>query len=170
MNHSFNTTVAEDLGIPAAVIAENISFWVSKNAANKKHLYDGVYWTYNSVRALCELFSYLSKGKIERAICKLVEAGIVVKGNFNKIGYDRTTWYALTRHGATILAPKLLPHFPPVGNGFPATEKPIPDITTDGDSSAQPISHPDTAKTYRVEAENGTFSRFSTMMGGDTDE
>ena len=38
----------------------------------------------------------MSQSKIYRVIGKLEEEGYLLKGNFNKSGIDRTTWYALT--------------------------------------------------------------------------
>jgi hypothetical protein len=94
MNHSFNIEDAKTYGVNCAVILENIRFWVAKNKANDKHNYDGKYWTYNSIKAFHELFPYLTERQIRTALDKLVEVGIVQKGNYNQNPYDRTSWYS----------------------------------------------------------------------------
>ena len=93
--HSFDPAIAEKAGVNAAVIYQNIAFWVEKNRANNKHLHEGRYWTYNSMRAFEELFPYLTQKQIRTAIDKLIDCGLIVAGNFNKAGYDRTKWYSL---------------------------------------------------------------------------
>lgn len=93
MNHSFNIEDAKTYGVNCAVILENIRFWVAKNKANDKHNYDGKYWTYNSIPAFQELFPYLSYDQIRRALEKLVDAGVIEKGNYNENPYDKTAWY-----------------------------------------------------------------------------
>lgn len=94
--HYFNVNVATELGIPAAVMLSHFQFWCEKNRANKRHEHDGLYWTYNTVSAFEELFPYLTRSAIKTAIKKLVDAGYLVSGSFNKSAYDRTKWYAVT--------------------------------------------------------------------------
>ena len=68
---SFNTKFASEYGIEEAIMIENLSYWIEKNAANNKHYHDGRFWTYNSAEAFTKLF-------------------------FNESAYDRTRWYAFT--------------------------------------------------------------------------
>ena len=99
MNHSFNVEIAKDHGILPAILLENIYFWTKKNQANDTHFYDGYYWTYNSAKAFAELFPYASEKTIRNALKKLVDDGILITGNYNKLKLDRTLWYALTDKG-----------------------------------------------------------------------
>ena len=103
MQHSFDIRIAEKYGVHAAVILNNIYFWIEKNRANEKNMYDGHVWTYNSMSAFQELFPYLSKNQIEYALKKLIDGGILITGNYNKSPYDRTLWYAITEIGYSIL-------------------------------------------------------------------
>ena len=96
MNHSFNVEIACMLGMTKAVILENINFWICHNKANQKNFIDGKYWTYNSARAYKELFPYLSESSIQKSLKQLIADGYLLKGNYNKIGFDRTGWYAFT--------------------------------------------------------------------------
>ena len=96
MNHSFNVEIAVKYGMLEAVLLENINFWITKNKANNVQYYDGHYWTYNSVKALSELFPYASKATISRALHHLENEGLILSGNYNKSAYDRTIWYTIT--------------------------------------------------------------------------
>lgn len=127
MIHVFDTDVAQKYGVNAAIILQNIAFWIKQNEANKTNFYDGYYWTFNSNRAYQELFPYMSKRQIETAFKKLIDDGVLITGNYNKFAYDRTLWYALTQKG------KCISHFggmenPEMENGLPQNGKPIPDI------------------------------------------
>lgn len=95
MDHSFNVEVARIYGLPAAVFIQNLYFWILKNEANGRHYYEGRNWTYNSLSALEKIFPYFSRGQIRTIIAKCEAAGAVIRGNFNKKGYDKTCWYAL---------------------------------------------------------------------------
>lgn len=95
MNHSFNVELAIKYGIEEAILIENFAFWIKKNAANNKNYIDGEYWTYNSAKALEELFPYMNLKKVQRTLIKLEELKIFKSGNFNKKTYDRTKWYCI---------------------------------------------------------------------------
>lgn len=96
MVHHFDTEIAEEYGINAAIILENMRFWIDKNAANGVNYHDGRYWTYNSVKAFEVLFPYMKPSTIKRTLQKMEEDGLILTGNYNKSAYDRTKWYALT--------------------------------------------------------------------------
>jgi hypothetical protein len=95
MEHHFDIEDAKKYGIVEAVILHNIRFWIMKNKANNTHLHDGEYWTYNSVSAFTELFPYLTKDQIRRALESLENAGAIKTGNYNQSPYDRTKWYCI---------------------------------------------------------------------------
>lgn len=103
MEHSFDVDIAIKLGIQPAIIFKNLYYWIKKNKANNKHFYDGNYWTYNSKKAFSELFPYMTERQIDYAIKKLIDAELVITGNYNKVAYDRTLWYAITKKGYSIL-------------------------------------------------------------------
>ena len=126
MEHSFDINIAKKYGIQAAVLLKNIYFWIEKNRANETNFYDGYYWTYNSKKAFSDLFPYMTERQIDYTLKKLIEEEILVTGNYNKMAYDRTLWYAITKKGYSILqncemeTTKLL-------NGNNEIVKPIPD-------------------------------------------
>jgi hypothetical protein len=100
MQHHFDIKNASKYGILEAVLINHFEFWISKNKANNKNFHDGTYWTYNSTKALVELFPYVSESQIRRAIDKLVSLDILKKGNYNDNAYDRTLWYAFSENAS----------------------------------------------------------------------
>lgn len=100
MTHHFDTEHAERYGLVEAVLLQNLAFWIAKNRADRKHRHDGRTWTYNSVTAFAELFPYLTRKQIRRALERLEAEGVVVTGNYNRSPIDRTTWYALADESA----------------------------------------------------------------------
>ena len=94
MVNTFDTDDAMDVGVNAAIIYKNIQYWCEKNRANEKNLYDGFYWTYNTVSAFEQMFPYLSYKQIRSSLQILEDKGYIRSGNFNKSAYDRTKWYA----------------------------------------------------------------------------
>ncbi len=130
MIHTFDSQIAVEYGVNAAILLQNLHYWIEKNRANEVNFFDGKYWTYNSVKAFRELFPYMSTKAINTALAKLLEAGILVTGNYNQSAYDRTLWYAITERGYSIL-PKSEIHLPKTENEFAETEQPIPDNKPD---------------------------------------
>ena len=133
MNHNFNIEIATQYGLEEAVLLENIAFWVLKNAASGEHFYDGNYWTYNSAKAFALLFPYMSAKKIQRTLARLEEQGLIISGNYNKVTYDRTKWYALADAAKVYysIGQNGDFHWTKLSNGIDKTVQPIPDINTD---------------------------------------
>ena len=94
--HSFNVQLATVVGLKDSILLQHFWFWHLKNKANKKHIYDGSTWTYNSIHAFTEIFPYLSQKEIRGCVDRLTENGYIIKGNYNKLKMDKTLWYALT--------------------------------------------------------------------------
>lgn len=117
MQHSFDVSVATELGIPEAILLNNLWFWIKRNEANEQGFHDGRYWTYNTVKAFLTLFPYLTEKQIRTALNHLKKQGMILTGNYNENKYDRTLWYTLTDKGISLLshktseAPKI-PNFP----------------------------------------------------------
>lgn len=125
MQHSFNVEAAKQYGILESVLLNFFEFWVQKNEANEKNYHDGYYWTYNSTRAMTELFPYASQRMLQKALQHLKDEGLIITGNYNETAYDRTLWYTLTEKGKSILQNGEV-HFTQRGNGFYPEGKPIP--------------------------------------------
>lgn len=99
VQHHFSVNAACEVGVNAAIILENLVYWIEHNAANRTHYHDGRYWTYNSVQAFAELFPYLSRKVVRTSLDKLVDGGYVVTGEYNQDKRKRTKWYSVTEEG-----------------------------------------------------------------------
>ena len=119
--HVFDPEIAAEVGLNAAVIFQNIKFWIHRNAANDENCYEGQVWTHNSVSAYAKIFPYLTEKQIRTALAKLEEVGLLGTGNFNEKGYDRSKWYCLLRQE----------HLPVWANGNAREGEPIPDNKPD---------------------------------------
>lgn len=129
MTHIFDVEIAKEYGVNAAILLQNLGYWIMRNKANETNYFDGRYWTFNSRKAYRELFPYMSERQIDTAFKKLIDNGLVVTGNYNKLKYDRTLWYALTQKGECIL------HFDGMEkvkawNGEGQNVKPIPNVNS----------------------------------------
>lgn len=123
MTHYFCVEVAEEVGMEAAVLLENIFFWCEKNRANGK-LQNGKPFTYNSVKAFNLLFPYISASTISRALKRLEAEGFIEVGEFNKDPYNHTKWYCTTDKAISFYRQK-------------AEDKPQADSNTDENSDFQ---------------------------------
>ena len=129
--HSFDTDIANEVGVNAAILYANIDFWVTKNEANQseRHLHEGRYWTYNSVAAWSKIFYYMSVRSIRTALAKLEEANLVYAGSFNADKRDRTKWYSPNRVTAFALTDKST--LSEESASFVTSDKPLPDNNPD---------------------------------------
>ena len=94
MNHSFSVEHAVKYGIEEAILIGNFQFWIAKNRADQRNIFDGRTWTYNTASAFSELIPYFNAKKIYRLLESLVEQGVIMKGNYNEHPRDRTQWFA----------------------------------------------------------------------------
>ena len=94
--HSVDVELAKKVGFDEANVLGFVAYWVRNNRDNGKNFYDGKYWTYNSAEALTNQFPYWTRRQISGIIERLEKIGAIVKGNYNKNKFDRTSWYTLT--------------------------------------------------------------------------
>lgn len=99
MEHHFNIEIAQKFGVDIAIFLQNLAFWSLKNIANDNHFHDNRYWVYNTQESYTVLFPYWTRQNIRTIITKCLEKNIIIKGNYNKLNYDRTTWYSFTDEG-----------------------------------------------------------------------
>jgi hypothetical protein len=139
MEYSFNIYFAEEYGVNEAIMIKNLSYWITVNKANNKNYYDGHYWTYNSRKALAEIFSFWTETQIKTILKNLIAKGVLIKGNYNKMKYDQTSWYAFVDEEKFLKKPKndnksLGQIYPmertEVSNELDRNNQPIPDNNT----------------------------------------
>lgn len=94
MTHVFDVDVAVEYGVDQAIVIANFQYWITHNAANRKNLFRGKYWTYNSHKALTQIFPYYSEKQIRRILSDLLDKQVLEADTFNQHDYDKTKWYS----------------------------------------------------------------------------
>ena len=103
MNHSFNVEVATKYGIPHALVLGHIDFMVQKARTNGEKRIEGKYWMRKSVSEFAEMYPYLTKNQVRRAIEKLRDDGLIVSRRFKSNECTKTLWYTVTKEGRKLL-------------------------------------------------------------------
>lgn len=93
--HSYNVSVAVDVGINAAIIFHNICFWVEQNFANERNFINDDYWTYNTVNAFKTMFPEMTYEQIRNALRKLEDKKYIKSAFLSEDVMDRTKYYAV---------------------------------------------------------------------------
>ena len=142
--------LAQRIGDREALFIQQLHY-LCERFGNKR---DGKLWVYYSHREWAEkVFPFWSSKQVERIIANLKKFNLLVIGNFNRMGSDRTTWYRVN-YAADVLNftpaeeaeiaaqedldeiahssesadhfPKSGDHFPKSGDAFPEIGRPIP--------------------------------------------
>lgn len=93
--HAFNVAEAVQYGIDRAILIQHIRFWCKQNTNKKDSYHDGHVWMFQSVEDMQKHYPYWSTHKLHRLLRSMELEGILLAGNYNKVGYDRTKWYTL---------------------------------------------------------------------------
>lgn len=137
MQHHFDVDIAVRYGMVEAILINHYEYWIELNRTNDRNYYDGRYWTFNSMKAMLEIFPYLTEKKIRTALKNLQDEGLILTGNYNRSAYDRTLWYAFSDLALSIL-PKRQMEAPEKANGFSEKGAPIPDNNTPDNTPKKP--------------------------------
>lgn len=134
MFHQFNIDHAIRFGDREAIAIHYFVLWIGHNKANGKNQHEGRFWTYNSMEALSKIFPYWTKKQVRGVIESLIKQKVLVTGTFNKVGFDRTTWYAFEDEAAFLKdfshLPKTANAFAQNGEAFAPQGEPIPSTNT----------------------------------------
>lgn len=122
---SFDSELAEKVGVESAVLLQGIMWWTQQNETNGRNCHDGHYWTYNSAKAFALQYSFLSPSQISKRLKALEEGGWILTGNYNPTPYDRTKWYTV---GPT-LEPYYQIHFAKRQMESPKRQNVVKDLT-----------------------------------------
>lgn len=95
-SHSFDTGIAIQLGIHAAIVYNHIIYWIKINACKNENMFiDGKYWMFETQAQMAEFLEYMTVEEVKKAVVKLLNAGLLIKGNYNTNPFDKTAWYSV---------------------------------------------------------------------------
>ncbi len=90
-------SLATKIGLNEAIVLQQIHYWLVRyeKANDERHNRDGRWWVYNTAEEWQENFPFWSVSTVRRTLDSLRETGLVLTGNYNQKGYDRTLWYSI---------------------------------------------------------------------------
>lgn len=83
--------LAAIIGLNESIILQQMHYWLSKS----DNVFEGRKWIYNSYAKWQEQFLFWSESTIKRAITSLEKKNLLISGNYNKAGFDKTKWYSI---------------------------------------------------------------------------
>lgn len=93
---SYYVEDASKYGTLAATLLLNLRNWVKNKAIYRQDFHEGHIWVYYSINDMAQLFPQFTYKQVEKGIAKLIREGALLTGNYNKLKFDRTRWFALT--------------------------------------------------------------------------
>lgn len=88
--------LAEKIGLNEAIVIQQLHYWIIQNKRQNKNYFDEKYWTFNTLKKWhVDTFYFWSLDTVKRTFKKLEEDNLIIVGNYNKKGYDRTKWYTI---------------------------------------------------------------------------
>lgn len=149
LHHTFDIHLAQAYGIEEAILIHHFQHWIQINMINGNNRHDGRTWTYQTIKSIADHFPYWNEDQIRAIIERLCKGKarrsereeeefepVLIKGNYNKTKFDKTTWYAFKNEEMFTkgLKPKSTG---PKPNGDGEKPKPIPDTKT---TDTKPLS------------------------------
>lgn len=150
--------LAKAFGLNEAIVLQQLNYWLNGKSAK---LINGRKWIYNSYKQWQkDNFPFWSLATVRRAIENCEKKGLIITGNFNKAGFDKTKWYsidydAVDRGMSKRVAQNEQTDCSKRANGVAQNEQTntrdyseiTTEITTDNNSRAEPDSVADKTKT-----------------------
>lgn len=88
--------LAVKIGLNEAIVLQQVHYWLRENEDKPDHHKQGRVWTYNSFEEWREKnFPFWCERTIRTAFSRLERLGLILKGCFNKTGFDKTNWYTI---------------------------------------------------------------------------
>jgi hypothetical protein len=83
--------LAAAIGFHEALMLQQIHYWLGVAG----HERDGRHWIYNSYSDWAAQLPFWSRETVRRVLGRLRARGLVLTGDYNRHGYDRTLWYTI---------------------------------------------------------------------------
>ncbi|WP_443484374.1 conserved phage C-terminal domain-containing protein [Limosilactobacillus reuteri] len=85
--------LASVIGLNESIVLQQLNYWLHSKSAKQ---IDGRLWIYNTYSNWRkDNFPFWSERTIRRAFDSCEKKGLVITGNFNKAGFDKTKWYSI---------------------------------------------------------------------------
>lgn len=84
--------LAVEVGLNEAIFLQQLHYWLSGKSAKN---IDGNKWIYNTYEDWQKQFPFWSVSTVKRTITSLDKQNLLLKGNYNKLGFDKTVWYSV---------------------------------------------------------------------------
>lgn len=125
--------LAQVFGLNGAIVLQQLHYWINKNGKDR----DGHRWIYNSISDWHEQFPFFGVNTIRRILDGLTASKAVIKGDYNKNGFDKTSWWAIDYECLEAIVKNHNSICPKWANGYtqngqidiPKMGKPIPENT-----------------------------------------
>jgi hypothetical protein len=101
--HLLGSSLARRYGVHAALVVKHIWDEVCANERAERCSFAGKTWMRSSQMMFTAIMPYLTKNMVRRALERLMEQGVIVRGEFGESPFDRTSWYAFTQFGALMM-------------------------------------------------------------------
>lgn len=83
--------LAVKIGLNEAIFLQQLHYWLERS----NNIRNGHKWVYNTVADWSKQFPFWSSKTISRTVSSLEKQELILSGNFNNKGYDRTKWYTI---------------------------------------------------------------------------
>lgn len=84
--------LAKEIGLNEAIFLQQLHYWLNSKSAKK---INDKKWIYNTYEDWNKQFPFWSVATIKRTITSLTKKDLIIKGNFNRAGFDKTVWYSI---------------------------------------------------------------------------
>jgi len=156
--------LAIEIGFLESVVLLQLEFLISISHNER----EGQFWTYHTLKQLKERhFPWLSQATICRTIQSLEEKGLIVRGHFNRSGFDRTQWFALNYDGIGRLTSVRTGEDAPILHSATRTLQDAKSVLQDAPSALQvEATIPESTTERSTETNNNNTEPPTTSLGG----
>ena len=90
-----NPDLATLIGLNESIVLQQIHYWLEKKKESNADYYDGHYWVYNTYEQWQKQFPFFSIRTLRRVFTSLENKKLLITGNYNQKGFDKTKWYTI---------------------------------------------------------------------------
>jgi hypothetical protein len=104
-SYVFSVEYAVKYGVDHAIMIHHLQHWIRFNQRAGRPKQEGHSWMYQTQKDMVAHFPFWNRDYIQKILSELEEKGIIIKGNFNKNKFDRTSWYAFKNEEMFTIVP-----------------------------------------------------------------